>query len=94
MTYQHDCSVPEEFLEPIIEEGLDALPGLIQTLINTAMRIERQLYIGAAPYERSDQRRGYANGYASGGPRLSRHVWEKSRLTFRKYATAGSIRAR
>ncbi len=63
MTYHHDCSVPEEFLEPIIEEGLDALPGLIQTLINTAMRIERQQYIGAAPYERSDQRRGYANGY-------------------------------
>lgn len=63
MTYHHDCSVPEEFLEPIIEQGLDALPGLIQILINTAMRIERQQYIGAAPYERSDQRRGYANGY-------------------------------
>lgn len=63
MTYHHDCSVPEEFLEPIIAEGLDALPGLIQTLINTAMRIERQQYLSAAPYERSDERRGYANGY-------------------------------
>ncbi len=63
MTYDIDCTLPDDFLEPIIEHGLDVLPELIQTLVNTAMQIERQKHLGAAPYERSNERRGYANGY-------------------------------
>jgi transposase-like protein len=65
MTYNFDCTLPEEFLEPILEHGLDVLPDLIQTLIDAAMQIERQRHLGAAPYERSAERRGYANGYKS-----------------------------
>lgn len=63
MTYEPDCTLPEEFLEPILEHGLDALPELIRTIINAAMELERQQHLNAAPYERSDKRRGYANGY-------------------------------
>lgn len=63
MTYDFNCTLPEEFLEPILEHGLDILPELIETLINAAMQIERQQHLGAAPYERSSDRRGYANGY-------------------------------
>ena len=58
-----DCTLPDEFLEPILEHGLDALPELIRTVINAAMELERQQHLGAAPYERNDRRRGYANGY-------------------------------
>ncbi|RMF62920.1 MAG: IS256 family transposase [Bacteroidetes bacterium] len=63
MTYDLDSTLPEEFLESIAEQGLDVLPALIQTLVNTAMRLERQRYLQAGPYERSNQRRGHANGY-------------------------------
>ena len=41
MTYEPDCTLPEEFLEPILEHGLDALPELIRTIINAAMELER-----------------------------------------------------
>jgi putative transposase len=63
MTYDLDSTLPEEFLESIAEQGLDVIPSLIQTLVNTAMRLERQRYLNADPYERSNQRRGHANGY-------------------------------
>jgi hypothetical protein len=43
MTYQTDCTLPDELLEQIADQGLDVLPKLIRTVINTAMQIERQL---------------------------------------------------
>jgi putative transposase len=50
-------------LEQIAQQGLDVLPAIIRTVINTAMQIERQNYLGAGPYERSQARQGHANGY-------------------------------
>lgn len=63
MTYQDHCTLPTELLEQIAEQGLDAIPGLIRTLINAAMELERQDYLQAAPYERTMERRDYANGF-------------------------------
>lgn len=63
MTYQNNCTLPEELLEQIAQEGLERLPDLIQTVINRAMQIERQKYLGVGPYERSEARQGHANGY-------------------------------
>lgn len=63
MTYQPDCTLPAALLEEIAAHGLDALPEMIRIILNTAMQIERQQYLGAAPYERTAERRGYANGY-------------------------------
>ena len=63
MTYKTDCTLPDELLEQIASQGLDVLPELIRTVINTAMQIERQQYLNAGPYERSPARRGHANGY-------------------------------
>jgi len=63
MTYQNDFTLPTELLEQIAVEGLEVLPELIQIVINAAMRAERQSYLGAGLYERSTERRGYANGY-------------------------------
>ncbi len=63
MTYQTDCTLPEELLEQIAQQGMDALPDIIRTVINPAMQIERQNHLQAAPYERTTERQGHANGY-------------------------------
>ncbi len=63
MTYKLDSTLTTELLEQISEEGLDYLPELIRILVNAAMQVERQKHLGVEPYERSAERRGYANGY-------------------------------
>lgn len=63
MTYQPNCTLPEEILEQITADGLEALPELIRVLINEAMCLEREQYLGARHYERSPERQGHANGY-------------------------------
>ena len=63
MIYKSDCTLPNEYLEQLTEQGLDGLPDLIRVLVNEAMRIERENYLGAKPYERSKDRQGHANGY-------------------------------
>lgn len=50
-------------VELIAERGLEGLPEALTMLINTAMRLERERHLGVESYERSEQRRGYANGY-------------------------------
>jgi putative transposase len=63
MTYQDNCTLPNELLEQIAVQGLDAIPEMMRTLINAAMHLERQTYLGAAPYERTLERRDQANGF-------------------------------
>lgn len=63
MTYQNDFTIPSEIMEQITHEGFDCLPDLIRVMINTAMQAERQQYIGAGRYERTQERRGHSNGY-------------------------------
>ncbi len=46
MTYQDHCTLPAELLEQISQQGLDFLPELIRVIVNTAMQIERQKYLG------------------------------------------------
>lgn len=47
----------------IAERGRDGLSDAVAMLIDQAMRLERERHLGMAAYERSPQRRGYANGY-------------------------------
>lgn len=63
MTHQNDFTLPTELLEGIAASGLDYLPELIRILVNAAMQAEREAWLGAGLYERSEQRRSYANGY-------------------------------
>jgi|TARA_B100000315_G_C14506669_1_gene554941 transposase-like protein len=63
MTYEKDYTIPEDIMEQICEQGLDALPELIRIVVNAAMYIERQKHIGAGPYERTPERQGHANGF-------------------------------
>lgn len=62
----HHASDPNPFstiLEHLTEQGFDGMAAAIELLMNEAMKIERDLYLQAGPYERAEERRGYANGY-------------------------------
>ncbi len=50
-------------LEEITSNGLNNICEIIEQLINEAMKIERNHHINANHYERSADRRGYANGF-------------------------------
>ena len=63
MTYQDHFTLPIELLEQVADQGLDFLPELIRIVINHAMQVERQNYLGVGPYERSNKRQGQANGF-------------------------------
>ncbi|TKB10071.1 IS256 family transposase [Desulforhopalus sp. IMCC35007] len=65
MTCQQDCSQFDLAMELLIENGFDNIADVVGVLMNTAMQIERSRHLQAIPYERTDDRRGYANGYKS-----------------------------
>lgn len=44
-------------------DGLDGIASCIEIVINEAMRIERSHALMAQPYERTEGRQGYANGF-------------------------------
>ena len=50
-------------LEQLIAEGPQAIREVTTTLMNVAMSLEREQFLGAGRYERGPERRGYANGY-------------------------------
>lgn len=50
-------------MEEIIKTGANDIGGIFGKLLNCAMAIEREHFLGAAAYERSDGRHAYANGY-------------------------------
>jgi len=63
MTHQNDYTFSPEFVEDITQKGLDGIPELIRILVNAAMQAEREKHLQAGEYERTEERRGYANGY-------------------------------
>lgn len=64
MTHPSSEDTPiREALEVLVESGLDGMAEAMQILFNEAMKIERAGFLRAAPYERTGDRRGYANGF-------------------------------
>ena len=63
MTCPEHCTLSNEIVEGIINQGMDYIPEMIRILINLAMQMERQAYLQAGPYERTPERKDYANGY-------------------------------
>ena len=49
-------------MEQLMAEGPQAMAQVMTTLMNLAMRMEREQFLGAGHYERSSGRHGYANG--------------------------------
>jgi len=63
MAYQVNDKTDGNLLELLLGKGLEGLPEVLSQLINQAMELERQRYLNAKPYERSEHRKTYANGY-------------------------------
>jgi transposase-like protein len=53
----------QEILELLAEHGFEGMARAMQTLLNEAMKLERSEVLGAQPYQRTHERRGWANGY-------------------------------
>ena len=63
MTHCKENNAIGRMLEAIIGNGMEGLESAISILINEAMKVERNRVLGAEPWQRSEHRRGYANGY-------------------------------
>lgn len=63
MTREMDSNVMSEVLELIAQQGLDGMAEAYRILLNAAMKAERSAALGADAYERSPDRKGYANGF-------------------------------
>ena len=53
----------DQVLELLTEQGTEGLAEALRILLNAAMIFERERFLGAAPYERTPDRRDYANGF-------------------------------
>jgi len=63
MTPSMNSSTAAEAVELLMKNGMDGAAEAIQILMNTAMVIERNAYLGAGHYERHNDRVSYANGF-------------------------------
>jgi len=63
MAQQRENRSIDDAVELLKENGFDGLADAVSVLLNAAMLSERSEYLGAAPYERSASRVGYANGF-------------------------------
>lgn len=63
MTHRDQRTPVSEALEALAAEGFEGMAEAIRLLMNEAMKIERSAFLRAEPYERTDARRGSANGF-------------------------------
>jgi putative transposase len=63
MTHQNDYSLSPEMIEEITRDGFMAVPEMMRVMINSVMQAERAKYLQAEEYERTEDRKGHANGY-------------------------------
>ena len=63
MTCQMNDSSIEHVMEILSTSGFEGLGEAVTILLNHAMLIERNKHLNAAPYERTETRLGYANGF-------------------------------
>ena len=53
----------ESALNILSEDGSNGFGTILVNFLNEVMRYERSVKLNAEPFERSEERRGYANGY-------------------------------
>ena len=63
MTHQGQPTALDEMMELLTEHGFDGMAQAIGVLLNEAMKLERSHALGAGPYQRTEARKGYANGF-------------------------------
>ena len=67
MTHQLQTTALDEITELLAEHGFDGMAQAVTVLLNEVMKLERTHALGAAPYQRSEQRNGHANGFKPNG---------------------------
>jgi transposase-like protein len=66
--HQINDTLTEDSINLLLQHGLaEGLPLIAEMIINKAMLIERSVHLRADPYERSEERNGYANGLKDRG---------------------------
>lgn len=85
MTCPEESNTFYDVLKLLTADGFNGLGEAARRLINEAMCLERQNYLGVGPYERNEDRQGYANGYKP------KTVKSRLGLLFLRYVTAGFI---
>lgn len=63
MTHQRQSNELSEAVQLLSDNGFEGMANAMQVLFNEAMKIERTEYIGGQPYQRTQKRRSYANGF-------------------------------
>ena len=58
-----DTTPISHILEHLTSTGFPGLAHALEILMNEAMKLERSEYLQAGPFERSEDRQGYANGF-------------------------------
>ena len=56
-------NIIEDVMELLIEYGPEKFKESVELIFNQAMQIERSQVLHAQPYERNEERLGYANGF-------------------------------
>lgn len=65
MTRDDESTPFQTVLQLLVDEGFDGFATALEILVNEAMKLERAAVLQAAPYERTPERRGHANGFKS-----------------------------
>jgi transposase-like protein len=63
MTHPTESNPFDAMIQVLDEHGFAGMARALEILFNEAMKIERSEVLGAQPHQRTQQRRGYANGY-------------------------------
>ncbi len=63
MTRQEHSTAFDQIVELVTQNGTEAMAAAFATLLEAGMKIEREQALGARAYERTESRRGHANGY-------------------------------
>lgn len=63
MAHQSESNVVDTVVQLLCESGLSQMAEAVRIMLNEAMRLERSQVIEAEPYQRTERRRGHANGF-------------------------------
>lgn len=63
MTRKNQSTALDDVLELVAVHGTDVIAEAFTMILDRAMNLERSQVLGAQPYERTENRRGYANGF-------------------------------
>lgn len=63
MTHEDNYTFSKDFINELIGVGFDYIPEMFRIIRDMVMKAERERYLQAQKYERTEDRLGYANGY-------------------------------